>query len=263
MVVADPSTGVVAAPAAPSPHDRVRAGVAALGLGLTGAGIAAVFTSNGGAGSAALVVLGSLMVLVGAFGDQLQSMREGNLELLLHQRAAEAKAHGDFETAKVLERAAHASGANSARVARARNGSPVGTRQGPEPGERMNAIIAEARGDAYASDLDAEELLRTLWTGSQEARVWALGVLQERPELATTRAVLEAVERPDQMFDEYYALTLADLFVQLPSTEPWARQRVIDAVRSQVESGSLKGDRDCNDLALQILTHTAMEHVGD
>jgi hypothetical protein len=48
-----------------------------------------------------------------------------------------------------------------------------------------------------------------LWTGSAGARAWALGVLQARPELATTRAVLETLQRPEHMHDQYHALVLA------------------------------------------------------
>jgi hypothetical protein len=109
----------------------------------------------------------------------------------------------------------------------------------PERTAKMDRIIAEAKRDAHAADLDPEEVLSLLWTGSEGARVWALGVLQERPELATTRAVLEAVQRPDQMFDQYHALVLAERFMSLPTTRTWARERIAAAVRAQLESGAL------------------------
>src|SRR6266516_1954778 len=128
---------------------------------------------------------------------------------------------------------------------------------GTERTARMDAIIAEARTDAHARDLDEEEVLRLLWTGSEGARVWALGVLQERPELATPRAVLEAVRNPDQMFDQYQALVLADLFVRLPTTRTWTRERVVDAVRFQLQSGALGDDDDCRDLAAEMLEHAS------
>src|SRR5205814_7287610 len=119
-----------------------------------------------------------------------------------------------------------------------RSGMPAG----PERTARMEMIIAEARNDARASDIDEEDVLSLLWTGSEGARVWALGVLQERPELATPRAVLEAVQRPDQTFDQYQALVLAERFMSLPTTRTWARERIAGAVRAQLESGALGDD---------------------
>jgi hypothetical protein len=66
----------------------------------------------------------------------------------------------------------------------------------------MERITREAKRDAHAADLDPRKVLNLLWTGSEGERIWALGVLLERPDLATTRAVLDAVLRPDQMFDQ-------------------------------------------------------------
>jgi hypothetical protein len=83
--------------------------------------------------------------------------------------------------------------------------------------------------------------------------VWALGVLQERPEVATTRAVLEAVQRPDQMFDQYQALVLAEQVISLPATRTWARERIARAVQEQYESGALGDDDDSIEAAERIL----------
>ena len=117
----------------------------------------------------------------------------------------------------------------------------------------MDDIIAEARNDAHRADLDEEDVLRLVWTGSEGARVWALGVLQERPELATTRAVLEAVQRPDQMFDQYQALVLANRFITLPTTHNWAQERIAAAVQRQLESGALGDDANCRNAARRLL----------
>jgi hypothetical protein len=139
-------------------------------------------------------------------GNRLKSVRYGGVELELRDKADEAKARGDLETAEVLERAADVVGNRVASTARSyalvRGAMPAGD----ERTALMERIFAEAQSEAFASYIDREDVLSRLWTGSEGARVWALGVVEARPDLATTRAVLEAVERPDHMFDQFHAL---------------------------------------------------------
>ncbi len=233
----------------------IASGLTILGLGLAAAGVAAVITTKSDAGAAALLTVGVLILLVVVLGDRLESLRYGNLELLLRRKADEAAGRGDLQAAKVLERAADTVSERAARVARSYRAVRSGMPSGPERTAKMDSIIAEARSDARARDIDQEEVLSLLWTGSEGARVWALGVFQERPELATTRAVLEAVQRPDQMFDQFQALILADRFVSLPATGTWARERIADAVRQLLDSGALGNDRPSLEAAKRVLKH--------
>jgi hypothetical protein len=221
----------------------IRGLLALLGLGLVGVGVAAIFTTNSGAGSATLVGVGSLLVLFGALGDQLESLRFGDLEVRLLRKADEAASRGDLQAAKVLQRAADIVGQRIKKTATAYTSVRGGMSAGPERTARMDAIIAEARSDAHAGDLDAEDVLRLLWTGSEGARVWALGVLQERPELATPRAVLDAIQHPDQMFDQYQAFILADRFIKSGTSAIWTLERVGEAVHYQLHSGKLGTDQ--------------------
>ena len=227
--------------------------LALLGLGLVGVGVAAIFTTNSGTGSGILVGIGSLLVLFGAFSDQLESLRYGDLEIKLLHKADEAASRGDLEEARTLKRAADIVGQRARKTATAyrsvRGGMPVGS----ERTRKMDAIIADARTDAHARDLDEEEVLSLLWTGSEGARVWALGVLQERPELVTPRAVLDAILHPDQMFDQYQALVLADKFIKYGTSAIWTLERVGEAAHRQLHSGKLGTDRDSLSAARQIL----------
>jgi hypothetical protein len=231
----------------------VSAGLAVLGLGLAATGIVAVFTTESDTGAAALLGVGTILVLFAVLGDRLESLRYGDLELVLRRKADEAARRGDVEGAKALERAADTVSKRAARLARSYKSVRGSMPAGPERTELMERIIDEARKDAHAPDLDEEEVLTLLWTGSEGARVWALAVLQERPELATTRAVLEAVQRPDQMFDQYHALVLAELVISRSATEPWVRKRIAAAVREQYESGALGDDDDSIEAAERIL----------
>jgi hypothetical protein len=236
-----------------TPQKLIFAGLAVLGIGLAATGVVAVFATENGPGTAALLLAGAILVLVAALADRLESLRYGDVELLLRRKAAKAKSRGDTETAEALERAADTIGRRVSQVAHSYRTARGDMLAGPERTARMDGIIAEARNDAHRADLDEEDVLRLVWTGSEGARVWALGVLQERPELATTRAVLEAVQRPDQMFDQYQALVLADRFITLPTTHNWAQQRIATAVRAQLESGALGDDVHCQNTARQLL----------
>jgi hypothetical protein len=229
--------------------------VTLLGLGLIGAGLAAVFTRKADVGSAALITLGSVLVLFVAVGDRLESLKYGDVELVLRREATQAQRRGDAATARALERAADTIGQRIETTARSYRAVRGSMPSGPERTAKMDEIIEEAHHDAYAPDLNEHEVLELLWTGSEGERVWALGVLQQRPELATPRAVLEAVGRPDQMFDLYQALVLADRFLTLPTTGTWARSRIRDAVRAHLESGAIGDGTARQRMALQVLEH--------
>ena len=240
---------------ASTPGQRLVTGcMAILGLGFAAAGIAAIFRSESDTGAAALLTVGALIVLFVALGDRLESLRFGDFELRLRQQAHEKRRSGDVEAAKALERAADIVGDRRAGVVRSYQKVRTSMPAGPERTAMMDRIIAEAGKEAYTLDIEQDEVLGLLWTGSEGARVWALGVLQARPEFATPRAVLEAVQRPDQMFDQYQALVLAERFVLLPTTGMWARERIADAVRAQLESGALGDDHPSLDQARRVLS---------
>ena len=242
------------APSGPrGPHEVVPIAAAVLGCGLIGAGIAATFTAAGDTGSAALLIVGALALLYAVLGDRFESLRYGQLELVLRRKADEAAGRGDLEAAETLQRAADTVGQRVARTARSYRDVRGTMPAGADRTAMMEQVISAARRDAVDPDLDADEVLSRLWTGSEGTRVWALGTLQARPDLATTRAVLEAVQRPDQMFDQYQALRLAEAFVALPDTRQWAKERIAAAVRAQLESGALGTDHDSLTAARRLL----------
>ena len=227
--------------------------LALLGLGLVGTGIAGIFAANSEAGAATLVGVGSVLVLVGAIGDQLESLRFGDLELRLRREAVAAVSRGDLATAKALEHAADALHQRVKLATQAYKSLRTEMPAGEERTRKMEKILQEGIDDAGAPDLDEEDVLRLLWTGPEGARVWALGVLQERPELATPRSVLEAIQHPDQMFDQAQALILADQFVISGTSEIWALERVGKAVHDHLHSGALGTHQDSLKWARQTL----------
>jgi hypothetical protein len=236
---------------------RLDSVLAILGALLVGTGIAAVFLTDSDGGAAALLAVGTLLFVLGAAGDRLESIRFGDLEMVLRRKSSEAASRGDLEAANALERAADTLARRAGKTARSYQSLRGNLPSGSERTSRMDAIVKEARGDAHAPDLDQQHVLSLLWTGSEGARVWALAVLQERPELATVRAILEAVLRPDHMFDQYYALLLAEKYTNLPTTGEWDRRRLTRAVRFQYRSGQLGQDRDSLRVARRVLGEPA------
>jgi hypothetical protein len=229
--------------------------LALLGLGLAAAGVVAVFTTESDAGAAALLTVGALIVLFVSMGDRLESLRYGGFEIALRRKAEEFAGRGDFKTANLLKEAANALDERVTKVARSYEHARASMPAGDERTALMTRIINEAKRDAFEAGLDKEEVLSRLWTGSEGARVWALAVLEARPELATTRAVIDAVQRPDQMFDQFHALVLAERFISAPGTPRWTRERVVAAVKAHRDSGALGNDRDCLAAAERVLRH--------
>jgi len=240
----------------------IRGLLALLGLGLVGTGIAAIFTANSEAGAATLVGIGSLLVILGALGDRLESLRLADMEIKLRDQADKAAGRGDLEEARILDHAADIVGGRARKTARAYESVRSVMPAGLERTLKMGTITDEVREDVRALHIDdqvQEDVLRLLWTGSEGARVWALVILQEHPELATPRAVLDAVKHPDEMFDQFQALILARNFVRLQTTRQWQRERVAKVVSEQLESGKfgLGEDEPSIELAKGILEYVS------
>ncbi len=238
-----------------SPRERLLgAALALLGLALAGTGVAAVFTTDSDTGAAALLGVGIILVLFVAIGERLELLRYGDLELVLRRKADEAAKRGDHDAANALR---HAADTVSGRVERAAHTYKAVRRMKPghRRTDRLDEIVEEGRQAAHEREIDEEEVLRVVWTGSAGARAWALGVLEERPEFATTRAILEALERPEHVHDQYHALVLADRFLALDTTERWASNRIADKVRHLRASGAFGTDADCLNASAELLQH--------
>jgi hypothetical protein len=83
---------------------RIRWALVGLGILALAIGTAAVFKTESGTGATALVAGGMLVLLVAAVGDRITRLRYGDAEVVfeLVEKAAQAEASGDPETANVL-----------------------------------------------------------------------------------------------------------------------------------------------------------------
>jgi hypothetical protein len=231
-------------------------GAGVLGFALTCVGALAVFTTENGAGAAGFLAIGGGLLILGLMAGVLKTLRFAGIELeldLIHE-AEKFEARGDDEAARVLRQAAATLSQRASRAGRQYQSIRADMPAGPERTEKMEAMFKAFKADAkLLPELDPDEVLSLLWTGSAGARVCALAVLQARPEFVTIRGLLEAIERPEDQFDWYQALVLADQYINLPSTRQWAIERICRVVQTQLETQAYGTDVGCNSQARVVL----------
>lgn len=224
-----------------------------LGAAAIVAGFFVILISTREGGGAALVAVGGVLLLFAAFGDRLESLKYGDLELVLRRKAEAAADAGDVAAAADLARAADRIGARMQGTAESYRFARRDLPSGPARTAALEQLIDRARADGRDRAVDLDEVRRQFWTGDEGLRIWALGVLQERLDLVTPRMVINAVERPDHLFDQFHGLVLADKYVSMSTTKQLARTRVVRSVRGRVDSGDFDHDVDCLSLARAIL----------
>ena len=229
--------------------------LALLGAGAFGAGAVAVFVTDNETGAAALLVAGTVLVVLGGFGHRLKALRYKDLAFELYEEAHAAAQRGDVARARVLGPAADLVSGRAAQTADSYASLRASVPAGDERTIEMTKIFNRAVDEADGLEIDREDVLRRLWCGSEGQRIWALGVLTRRPQLATTRAVLEAIQRPDDMFDLYHALRLAYTMLHLEQTQMWHQERIQRTVRELEKNNVFGTDSDCLAVADEILAH--------
>jgi hypothetical protein len=237
----------------------------ALGLvGLTSfaVGAVAVFVTENGTGTAALLTIGAVLMVFGAMGERIESLELGNAKLRLRAAAAEK-----YEQAEVLEqqgdpRSADALRAQAralleaadplaARYATVRSLSPAA----PERTRAMEQIVADARRQAAAQEFDPGEVSRWLREGSDERRIVALAMMQERKELRDLDLTLDAIAHPHSPFEQYHALRLAEAMVG--DLDARRRQQLAEVIRRAQRSLRFRYDSDRWRLSERVLDRLA------
>ena len=235
--------------------------LALLGAGAFGAGAAAVFVTDNETGAAALLLAGTVLVVLGGFGHRLKALRYKDLAFELYEEAHAAAQRGDVARARVLSHAADLVSGRAAQTADSYASLRASVPAGDERMIEMTKIFIRAVDEADGLEIDREDVLRRLWCGSEGQRIWALGVLTRRPQLATTRAVLEAIQRPDDMFDLYHALRLAYTMLHLEQTQMWHQERIQRTVRELKKNNVFGTDSDCLAVADEILAYVPRRHA--
>lgn len=223
-------------------RDELALRVLAAVVGAAGlvAGGVAVFVTDNGAGSGALLAVGTLFLLVAAFGSRIVKLKGAGVEVELAKEAAklevqarQARQRGDEGTAEeltaqadvLLDLALAARPAATAyeRLRRTQASGPARTRQ-------LEAILDEARaaGAAYTP----EQVRQLFFGGTDGERIYAIGLMQGNPDSRDLGVVLDGIRSSRSAFEQFHSLSLADEMVaELDEDGRRELARAIEAAR--------------------------------
>ena len=100
--------------------------------------------------------------------------------------------------------------------------------------QRMQSVAAD-------SHFEAVEVATWFHEGTDELRVVALNVMLTRPECRDVLAVLEAIEHPRNLFEQYYGLRLA--LAMCPQLDTLERRLIAEAVLRAQRKRRFRRDR--------------------
>jgi hypothetical protein len=222
---------------------QVRLLAAGLGVAMLALGIFTVFEQGNGAGSAALITIGTLLLIVGGLGDRIELIELGGAKLRLRdlarqqlQLASRQEKQGDTEAAKNLRRQAHALQRLAGTYERVRGSMPGGKGRTGE----LDAVIAQARQFARETKFDPADVWTWFENGNDGARVIALGLMEGDKELRDFFAALDAIENSRSAFEQYYGLRVARMMI--PDLTELEGEWLADAVRAAQDKTGFRDD---------------------
>jgi hypothetical protein len=222
-----------------------RVGIGVVGVATFAAGLVAVFKTNNGTGSAALVTVGAVLALFAALGDRVQALGLGSAKLslrdLARQRfalASEREVAGDAAAATELRHQGLALQRLANEYASIRRRMRGGNRRTAILDHLMDQLARLAQEHPFAPGDVWEWFSR----GQAEARITAIGVMRGDPQIRDVFVVLNAIEDSHSAFEQYHALRLAkEMLPNLSVLErEWLREVIERAQRrrSMREDGS-------------------------
>jgi len=186
-------------------------------VGVLTVGGVAVFVTDNGTGSAALVTIGGVLVVAAGLWDRLESFEFGGAKMQLvkrlRDRADEAEARGDTAAAAALRDEAQALLEEARPVAASYERLRESLAPGPERTAKLEGLVAEARASARQRAWDPAEVKRLFESGADGDRIFALGLMQEDERVRDFDASLTAIEHSRSAFEQYYGLALAELML--------------------------------------------------
>jgi hypothetical protein len=174
------------------------------------AGGLAVFETENGAGSAALLAIGALLFVVGVVGELLANLGFGGATVQWQNELDVAAARADEQGADqaadsvraVLEE-------TTAPIASSYEGIRSGVSPGPTRTTAMEALMTAAREAARASKFKKQDVVDKFMTGNEGDRIFALAVMQEDPALRDFETAWKAIASSHSAFEQYHGLLLA------------------------------------------------------
>jgi hypothetical protein len=239
---------------------------AVLGLAVLAVGGVATFRSTNGAGSAALVVGGIALLVLGGLGDRIELLKVGNVEFHIRaaarqliRRADELERQGDTAAAEQLreeaERLLLQASPAARRYEELRLTQPAGSQRTAELYKALVDVARQFSKDQHPS----AEVVRNMFRRDREGdRVFALVLMQEDPNTGDLASVLDAISRSRSAFEQYQAL--ASALKMLPRLDSSKRKQLAGAIRQQMKPGGyITPFTDRYTLAQRILNVTDQE----
>jgi hypothetical protein len=216
----------------------LRLALGTVGVAMFSAGVAAVFATSNGAGSAALVTVGAALGLLAVLGDRVQVLELGSAKLSLRDLARDR-----FALAKAKEAAGDANAATELRrqgLALERLANEYAHRRqtmrgGPKRTGILEHIMGQLTQLATEHRFDPVDVWEWFNQGKPEARITAIGLMHGDKRLRDVFVALDAIEDSRSAFEQFHGLRLArEMLPDLSSLErQWLRETVEQARRSQ------------------------------
>ena len=241
------------------PQLFLRVAVALTGVGLLVAGATAVFVTDNGTGSAALVSIGAALLLAAGLWDRLESFEFAGAKMQmriverLRDRAAEAEARGDAAVAAALREEARALLDEARPIAASYEQLRESLTSGPERTAKLEELVAKARAAARETARDPAEVRQLFERGDEGERIYALGLMEEDERLRDFAVSLEAIEHSRSAFEQYHALYLAELMLPALTT---VQRRELEAMLTKQPGNAayIRPGTDRWSVAQQILS---------
>ena len=226
----------------------MRSLAATVGAGALVAGGIAVFVTDNGTGSAALIAAGVVLGALALFGDRIASVDVAGAQITLAQASTQLQAAADEADAAGNSVAADRLRAQAARLLEL--AGPVAERyeqlrEQPSGRERttgMTALVQEARSAARSEQWDAESVRQLFQTGRDGMRLYALGLMEADPSLTDIFSVIDAIDASRSAFEQYHALLVARSAAR-SDLDPQTAHTLSDALTRALESRRTGEDR--------------------
>ena len=185
---------------------------AAIGVPIFVAGIAAVFLTSNGPGSAAVVTIGGVFLLLAVLGDRVEALELGGATISLHDVAksrfalATQKEAGDPKAAGELR----AQGRGLQRLANEYAQIRRSMRPGDDRTNALEHVVAETEQLARDHPFEPVDVWAWFDEGAPETRITALALMHADAEVRDFFAALDAIEHSRTAFEQYHGLQLAD-----------------------------------------------------
>jgi hypothetical protein len=225
------------------------------------AGVVVLFTTDQGARSAFLLTVGVALVLVAALGGRIQL--EG-FEILGAKVRVREVVKSRLELAASPDRGQAVDGVALHRQAatlqklvglyglyeHVRRMEPPG----PERTRALDQLASRMQAAGREADFDPAEVIGWFHQGTDALRVIALNLMLANDDYRDFLAVLESVDGPHSLFEQFYGLVLAEAMV--PSLDPLQKRLLGDAISRARHKRRFKRDDD-----LMILSDHLIERL--